>query len=119
VRDRHLGLAHVEIPGAPGGGTVEAQRGLAGLLPFHDDLAKMHPPPSGAERFHRRLLGREPAGEVLGEGVAMPPRLDLAGGIDPGEETISPPVERRGNAPDLDQIDSEQHRHAPGSSIPK
>jgi hypothetical protein len=119
VRDRNFGLNDGKRAGAGQSLPLESDDRTAARRPPDHDLAKMHPPPSGAERFHRRFLGREPAGEVLREGIAMPPRLDLPGGVDPVEETIPPPVDRRGDACDLDQIDSEQQRQTLASSIPK
>src|SRR5262245_17291279 len=71
VCDRDLGPGHVERPCAVESLAVEGKQRLASRVTPDFDVAKRESPPSQTEGLHGRLLGRETAGHVLGEGTGM------------------------------------------------
>src|SRR5262249_48998427 len=76
------------------------------------DLPESDATPAGPERLHGRLLGGEPACDVLREGTRMAPRpIELARREDAHQKSFAPAFEHFRDPSDLGQIQAEPHVH--------
>ena len=104
VSDGDQAAAHLHAVGAPGGAAVQPQlRRTAD--PDHLDVLPQHAAGmAGAERLHRRFLGRETAGE-MGDRVAAARTIgDLLIGEDPVQEAVAIALQRRGDPRQIRRI---------------
>jgi hypothetical protein len=108
VRDGQLRRLAADPVEAPGRTALQLQlRRPAG--PADDlDVTPQHAlRVAGAERLHRRFLGREPAGKMDRRMAAAHAVRDFAVGEDAPSESIAVALERRGDARNLRGIESQ------------
>jgi hypothetical protein len=119
VGDRDLGGENAELAGPLARPAVEANARFAAGLAADLDLPEGEPSPSGAQRLHRRLLGRESSGHVLSEGRRIPAaRENLARPKDPGEEPLRVALQDSGDPIDFGEVESDEKIRNPAQASP-
>ncbi len=107
MRDRKLRGLSANLGEASCGPAVQPQLRRSAWPTNHLDVAPKHAlRVSGAERFHRRFFGCEPACEMNRRMMASHAVFDLAVREDPVSEAIAVPVERGGNTRNIGRVES-------------
>ena len=107
MRDRDERSFPADFLEAPRRSAVQLQLGRAAVAhDFH--VAPQHAVRmTGAERFHRRFLGGETAGEMDCRKVAPRAVRDLSGRENAGQKTVAVSLDRCGDALDVGGIEAE------------
>ena len=107
MADRHGDPAHPELLGSRGGPAVEPHVRLARRQAFDLDLGPADAADAEPEDLGHGLLGRPPAGEVLGPVAHV---AALAVGQHPAREALPEPLDGVRDPVDLDDVDAELGR---------
>src|SRR6266545_1526347 len=115
VCDRDFGGADMERGRAVEGPSAELEARFAAGFAAHEDFLEGHAAKPRPQRLHRRFLGSEPSGHVLGEGPGMsPPGQDLSRQEDAVEKPLAPAPQKLRDARDFRQVEPEKQAfHSP------